>query len=67
MSDLTELPNDTDELLAVQRAAAGRYETAQSQMRKDHAALTHMSAGAELDRLLSSGGHLPEDWRNARR
>lgn len=41
----------------IQPAAVGRYV----------AALACMGRAAELDRLLSAGGHLPEAWRNARR
>jgi hypothetical protein len=56
-----------DDLLAEFREACKRYEDAHSTVRKDHAALSAMGAAAELDRLLSAGGHLPDEWRNARR
>jgi hypothetical protein len=62
-----QLPGDTNELLTDFRKAQQAYEDAESTMGKDHAALTAMGKAAELDRLLSAGGHLPDEWRNARR
>jgi hypothetical protein len=61
-----ELP-DANALLEAFRKACDAYERGISQMSKDHAALTAMGTAARLDRLLSGGGHLPEEWRNALR
>lgn len=69
MSDLTaEIPYNTNELLYEFREACQSYNTpGASAMTKDRAMLTAIGKAAELDRVLTAGGHLPEEWRNARR